>query len=94
MSSAAPAQKVSGARTIVEFRRRDAQSNRKNAQEVGVPYGNRTRVAAVIEKRPILIQRVLAAWIALDALDKLTGTLIGPLMDARDVRAARGARGD
>ncbi|MDX6575044.1 MAG: hypothetical protein QOE96_997 [Blastocatellia bacterium] len=32
---------------------------------VGVPYGSRTRVAAVKEKRPIVIQRNLAAWIAL-----------------------------
>jgi hypothetical protein len=31
----------------------------------GVPYGNRTRVAAVKEKRPNVIQRKLAAWIAL-----------------------------
>jgi hypothetical protein len=31
----------------------------------GVPYGSRTRVAAVKEKRPIVIQRNLAAWIAL-----------------------------
>ncbi len=28
-------------------------------------YGSRTRVAAVKEKRPIVIQRNLAAWIAL-----------------------------
>ena len=32
---------------------------------VGVPYGSRTRVAAVKEKRPIVIQRNFAAWIAL-----------------------------
>ena len=31
----------------------------------GVPYGSRTRVAAVKEKRPLVIQRNLAAWIAL-----------------------------
>jgi len=31
----------------------------------GVPYGSRTRVAAVKEKRPIVIQRNFAAWIAL-----------------------------
>src|SRR5258705_5639548 len=31
----------------------------------GVPYGSRTRVAAVKEKRPIVIQRNLAAGIAL-----------------------------
>jgi hypothetical protein len=32
---------------------------------IGFPYGNRTRVAAVKEKGPIVIQRNLAAWIAL-----------------------------
>jgi hypothetical protein len=32
--------------------------------EVGVPYGNRTRVAAVKEKRFTGIQRKPAAWIA------------------------------
>ncbi|MDX6499843.1 MAG: circadian clock protein KaiC [Blastocatellia bacterium] len=32
---------------------------------VGVPYGSRTRVAAVKEKPPIVTQRNLAAWIAL-----------------------------
>ena len=32
--------------------------------EFGVPYGNRTRVAAVKEKRFVGIQRRLAAWIA------------------------------
>ena len=31
----------------------------------GVPYGSRTRVAAVKEQRPIVIQRNFAAWIAL-----------------------------
>jgi Tol biopolymer transport system component len=31
---------------------------------LGVPYGNRTRVAAVKEKRFTGIQRKLAAWIA------------------------------
>jgi hypothetical protein len=34
-------------------------------RNVGVPYGSRTRVAAVKEKRRIVIQRNLAAWIAL-----------------------------
>ena len=29
----------------------------ENAEEFGVPYGSRTRVAAVKEKRPIVIQR-------------------------------------
>ena len=33
--------------------------------EVGVPYGSRTRVAAVKEERFIVIQRNFAAWIAL-----------------------------
>jgi hypothetical protein len=33
--------------------------------EFGVPYGSRTRVAAVKEKGPIVIQWNLAAWIAL-----------------------------
>ena len=37
----------------------------QNAQVFGVPYGSRTRVAAVKEKRPIVIQRNFAAWIAL-----------------------------
>ena len=36
----------------------------KNADEVGVPYGNRTRVAAVKEKRFTGILSKLAAWIA------------------------------
>jgi hypothetical protein len=31
----------------------------------GVPYGNRTRVAAVKEKRPVVIQKNFAAWVAL-----------------------------
>jgi hypothetical protein len=35
-----------------------------NARKFGVPYGNRTRVAAVKEKRFTGIQRKLAAWIA------------------------------
>jgi hypothetical protein len=52
----------------------------------GVPYGSRTRVAAVKEKRPIVIQRNLAAWIAHStALEGLTGTLIGrAVCHARD----------
>ncbi len=53
---------------------------RKVIENFGVPYGSRTRVAAVKGKRPIVIQRNLAAWIALRGL---TGTLIGVLMDAR-----------
>jgi hypothetical protein len=32
---------------------------------IGVPYGSRTRVAAVKERRPIVIPRNFAAWIAL-----------------------------
>jgi hypothetical protein len=35
------------------------------ASNVGVPYGSRTRVAAVKVKRPIGISRDVAAWIAL-----------------------------
>jgi hypothetical protein len=34
-------------------------------KDFGVPYGNRTRVTAVKEKGPIVIQRNFAAWIAL-----------------------------
>ena len=34
----------------------------KNADGFGVPYGNRTRVAAVKEKRPIVIQSHFA-WL-------------------------------
>ena len=34
-------------------------------ESIGVPYGSRTRVAAVKEKQPNVIQRNLAAWIAL-----------------------------
>ena len=37
----------------------------QNAEDFGVPYGSRTRVAAVKEKPPMVIQRNLAAWIAL-----------------------------
>ena len=42
-------------KTIFEF---------PNAAAFGVPYGNRTRVAAVKEKRFTGIQRKPAAWIA------------------------------
>jgi hypothetical protein len=35
------------------------------ASNVGLPYGSRTRVAAVKVKRPIGISRDVAAWIAL-----------------------------
>ena len=41
--------------------------------ESGVPYGNRTRVAAVKEMRPIVIQRNLAAWIALYRTSRTDG---------------------
>jgi len=37
----------------------------RNVQSIGVPYGSRTRVAAVKEKRITVIQRNFAAWIAL-----------------------------
>jgi hypothetical protein len=47
------------------LRRFDAGTDLKNAEEIGVPYGSRTRVAAVKEKRPIVIQWNFAAWIAL-----------------------------
>ena len=39
---------------------------RQMVESIGVPYGSRTRVAAVKGKRPIVIQRNFAAWIALD----------------------------
>jgi hypothetical protein len=39
--------------------------SRSVSDSFGVPYGNRTRVAAVKEKRPIVMQRNLAAWMAL-----------------------------
>ena len=42
-----------------------SQTGNTVAEEFGVPYGNRTRVTAVKEKGPIVIQRNLAAWIAL-----------------------------
>jgi hypothetical protein len=59
-------------------------------ERIGVPYGSRTRVAAVKEKGPIVIQWNLAAWIEhFTALQGLTGTLIGPLLDVRDVSRAR-----
>jgi hypothetical protein len=43
----------------------NAPDARFGGEGVGVPYGSRTRVAAVKEKRPFVIQRNLAAWIAL-----------------------------
>jgi len=46
-------------------RRLDVGVDLKDAEEIGVPYGSRTRVAAVKERRPIVIQGNLAAWIAL-----------------------------
>ncbi len=39
----------------------------------GVPYGNRTRVAAVKEKRITVIQGNLAAWIALYRTSRTQG---------------------
>jgi hypothetical protein len=51
---------------------------------IGVPYGSRTRVAAVKEKRPIVIQRNFPAWIALyRTLEDSRETLIGLLIDPR-----------
>jgi hypothetical protein len=53
-------------------------------ESIGVPYGSRTRVAAVKEKRPIVIQWNFAGMDSnLPHLEGLTGRLIGPLMDAR-----------
>jgi hypothetical protein len=60
----------------------------KNAEEFGVPYGIRTRVAAVKEKRPIVIQRNFAAWIGLYRTLRIRETLIGRLMDVRSEVAA------
>ena len=45
----------------------------KAGEDYGVPYGSRTRVAAVKEKRPIVIQRNLAAWIALYRTSRTQG---------------------
>src|SRR5688572_29307632 len=45
----------------------------KILRENGVPYGSRTRVAAVKEKRPNVIQRNLAAWIALYRIRRTHG---------------------
>ena len=45
------------------------RSDRFNQKcDCGVPYGSRTRVAAVKEKGPIVIQCNFAAWIALDRI--------------------------
>ncbi len=55
------------------LRRFDAGTDLKNAEEIGVPYGSRTRVAAVKEKRPIVIQGNLAAWIALYRTSRTQG---------------------
>jgi len=49
-------------------------------ESIGVPYGSRTRVAAVKEMRLKGTSR--HGWRS-TALDGLTGTLIGLLMDAR-----------
>jgi len=40
----------------------------KITEEVGVPYGSRTRVAAVKEKGITVIQWNLAAWVALNRI--------------------------
>src|SRR5215510_8512586 len=53
------------ARSTQEVARLVEVSMPRDRRNFGVPYGNRTRVAAVIEKRPIVIQRNSAAWIAL-----------------------------
>ena len=62
---------------------RGNQAQPGQCSSFGVPYGSRTRVAAVKEKPPIVIQWKLAAWIALYALQRLTGIVIGLLMDSR-----------
>jgi hypothetical protein len=51
--------------------------------EVGVPYGSRNRVAAVKEKRPIVIQGGLRVMDSTLPLQGLTGTLIGLVVDSR-----------
>jgi len=52
-------------RTVTRFVRERNSVNELGIAEFGVPYGSRTRVAAVKEKRPGVIQANLAAWIAL-----------------------------
>jgi hypothetical protein len=49
----------------VSGRARTLPETRKCIERIGVPYENRTRVAAVKEKRPGVIKRNLAAGIAL-----------------------------
>ena len=49
----------------------------------GVPYGSRTRVVAVKEKRHGNLMKVRGMDCTFTALKRLTGTLIGRLMDAR-----------
>jgi hypothetical protein len=57
-----------------------------NWQEFGVPYGSRTRVAAVKERRPIVIQWNFSGMDStLRNLKDSPGTDIGLLMDARNV---------
>jgi hypothetical protein len=41
------------------------EETRMRLKNVGVPYGSRIRVAAVKEKRPIVIPWNFATWIAL-----------------------------
>jgi hypothetical protein len=53
-----------------------------SSRSFGVPYGSRTRVAVVKEKRPMVIHGNLAAWIALYALEGLTERLLGLLVDS------------
>jgi hypothetical protein len=50
---------------------------------IGVPYGSRTRVAAVKAKRITVIQRNFAAWIALYRTSRTHGNSYWTLMDAR-----------
>jgi hypothetical protein len=45
-------------------------------ENVGVPYGSRTRVATVKEKRPIVILWNFAAWIALYRTLQALGELL------------------
>ena len=48
----------------MKTRIQNTKNDRELASSIGVPYGNRTRVAAVKEKRFTGIQRKPAAWIA------------------------------
>src|SRR5258705_9942947 len=57
-----------------------------NAEENGVPYGSRTRVAAVKEKGPIVIQCNFAAWIALYRTSRTHGNAYWTLKGRADQR--------